>query len=161
MIQTIRINDLLARHVNHLRNACASQYWRFQIEMNSDSNEMNLNQKESDFEFNFENAKLFSISLNTLINRNRTFDNKRVKSARLESVDEKDESKQKNNDDERSASRERSTENENDDATNDVEEKKKNDDDLNENVSRDNVDENSSRSRQKSSAKVLEKRKRA
>jgi hypothetical protein len=122
---------------------------------------MNLNQKESDFEFNFENAKLFSISLNTLINRNRTFDNKRVKSARLESVDEKDESKQKNNDDERSASRERSTENENDDATNDVEEKKKNDDDLNENVSRDNVDENSSRSRQKSSAKVLEKRKRA
>jgi hypothetical protein len=68
---------------------------------------MNLNQKESDFEFDFENAKLFSISLNTSINRNRTFDNKRVKRVRLEFVDEKNESKQENNDDERSASRER------------------------------------------------------
>jgi hypothetical protein len=120
---------------------------------------MNLNQKKSDFEFDFENAKLFSISLNTLINRNRTFNNKRVKRARLESVDEKNESKQKNNDDEKSASRERSTENENDDATNDVE-KKKNYDDLDENVSRDNIDANSSRSRQRLSAKVLKKRKR-
>ncbi len=71
------------------------------------------------------NAKLFSISFNTSINRNRTFDNKRVKRARLELVDEKNESKQKNNDDEKSASRERSIENENDDATNDVERKKK------------------------------------
>jgi hypothetical protein len=129
--------------------------------MNFDSNEMNLNQKKSDFEFDFENAKLLSISLNTSINRNCTFDNKRVKRARLEFVDEKNESKQKNNNDEKSASRERSTENENDDATNDVEEKKENNDDFDKNVSRDNVDENSSRSRQRSSAKVLEKRKRA
>jgi hypothetical protein len=119
---------------------------------------MNLNQKKSDFEFDFENAKLLSISLNTSINRNCTFDNKRVKCARLESVDEKNESKQKNNDDEKSASRERLTENESDDATSDVEEKK-NDDDLNENVLRDNVDENSFRSRQRSSAKTFEKRK--
>jgi hypothetical protein len=95
---------------------------------------MNLNQKKSDFEFNFENAKLFSISLNTSINRNRTFDNKRVKRARLEPVDEKNEPKQENNDDERSAPRERSTENEDDDATNDVEEKKENDNDFDENV---------------------------
>jgi hypothetical protein len=121
---------------------------------------MNLNQKKSDFEFDFENAKLFSISLNTLINRNQTFDNKRVKRARLERVDEKNESKQKNNDDERSASRERLIENDNDDATNDVKKKKKNDDDFDENVSRDNVNENSSHSRQRSSAKILEKRKR-
>jgi hypothetical protein len=104
---------------------------------------------------------LSSISFNTSINRNRTFDNKRVKRACLKSVDEKNESKQKNNDDEKSAFRERSTENENDDATNDVEKKKKNDDDLDENISRDNVNENSSHSRQRSSAKVLEKRKRA
>ncbi len=129
--------------------------------MNSDSNEMNLNQKKSDFEFDFENAKLFSISFNTSINRNRTFDNKRVKRARLELVDEEDEPKQEDNDDEKSASRERSAEDENDDATNDVEKKKRNDDDLDENVSRDNVDEGSSRSRQRSSAKALEKRKRA
>jgi hypothetical protein len=95
------------------------------------------------------------------INRNRTFDNKRVKRARLEFVDEKNESKQKNNDDEKSASRERSTENESDDATNDVEKKKKNDDDFDENVLRDNVNENSSRFHQRSSAKVLKKRKRA
>ncbi len=147
MIQTIQIDDFFARHVSFLRRACTSQYWRFQIEMNFDSNEINLNQKKSDFEFDFENAKLFSISLNTSINRNRTFDNKRVKRARLEFVDERNESKQKNNDDEKSASRERLTENENDDTTNDVEKKKENDDDLNENVSRDNVDENSSRFR--------------
>jgi hypothetical protein len=101
---------------------------------------MNLNQKKNDFEFDFKNAKLFSISLNTSINRNRTFDNKRIKRARLEFVDERNESKQKNNDDERSASRERSTENENDDATSDVEKEKENDDDFDENVSRDNVD---------------------
>ncbi len=83
MFQTIRIDDFFARHVHHLRNECASQYWRFQIEMNFNSNEMNLNQKKSDFEFNFENAKLFLISLITLINRNRTFDNKRVKRRRF------------------------------------------------------------------------------
>jgi archaellum component FlaD/FlaE len=121
---------------------------------------MNLNQKKSDFEFDFDNAKLLSISFNTSINRNQTSDNKRVKRARLERVDEKNESKQENNDDEKSASRERLTENENDDATSDVEKKKENVNDLDENVSRDNVDENSSRSRQKSSAKILEKRKR-
>jgi hypothetical protein len=121
---------------------------------------MNLNQKKSDFEFDFENAKLFSISLNTSINRNRTFDNKRVKRARLEFVDERNESKQKNNDDKKSASRERAIENESDDATNDVEKEKRNDDDLDENVSRDNVDESSSRSRQRSNAKAFEKRKR-
>ncbi len=108
---------------------------------------MNLNQKKSDFEFDFENAKLLSISLNTSINRNRTFDNKRIKRARLEFVNEKNESKQKNNDDEKSASRERSTENEDDDATNDVEKKKENDDDLDENVLHNNVNENSFRSR--------------
>ncbi len=129
--------------------------------MNSDSNEMDLNQKESDFEFDFEDAKLPSISLNTSINRNRTFDNKRVKRARLELVDEGDEPKQENNDDEKPASRERSAEDEGDDAANDVERKEENDDDLDENVSRDNVDEGSSRPRQRSSAKVLEKRKRA
>jgi hypothetical protein len=109
---------------------------------------------------------LFSISLNTSINRNRTFDNKHVKRARLEFVDEKNESKQENNDDEKFASRECFVENDdddatnNDDATNDVEKKKENDDDLNENVLRDNVDESSFRSRQRSSAKILEKRKR-
>ncbi len=129
--------------------------------MNFDSNEMNLNQKKSDFEFDFKNAKLFSISLNTSINRNRTFDNKRVKRARLEFVDEKNESKQEDNDDEKSASRERSTEDENDDSTNDVKRKKENDDDLDKNVSRDNVDKSSSRSHQRSSAKALEKCKRA
>jgi preprotein translocase subunit SecF len=128
--------------------------------MNFDSDEMNLNQKKSDFEFDFENAKLFSISLNMLINRNRTFNNKRVKRARLERVDEKDESKQENNDDEKSTFRERSIENENDDATNDVKKKKKNDDDLDKNVSRDNVDESSSRFHQRSSAKIFKKRKR-
>jgi hypothetical protein len=119
---------------------------------------MNLNQKRNDFEFDSENAKLFSISLNTFINRNRTSDNKRVKRARLERVDERNESKQKNNDDEKSASRERLIENDDDDDANDVEKKNENDDDLDENVSRDNADENSSR--QKSSAKILEKRKR-
>jgi hypothetical protein len=84
-----------------------------------------LNQNKSDFEFDFENAKLFSISLNTSINRNQTSDNKRVKRAHLERVDEKNESKQKNNDDEKSASRERSTENDDDDETSDVEKKRK------------------------------------
>jgi hypothetical protein len=122
---------------------------------------MNLDQEESDFEFGSKDAKLSSISLNTPINRNRTFDNKRVKRRRLEPVDEKDEPKQENNDDEGPAPRERPAEDEGDDETSDAEKEEGNDDDLDENASRDNVGEGSSRPRQRSSAKALEKRKRA
>jgi hypothetical protein len=119
---------------------------------------MNLNQKKSDFEFDFENAKLFSISLNTSINRNRTSSNKCVKRARLERIEKKNESKQINNDNKKFAFHERLTENDDDDSTNDVKKKNENDDNLDKNVSRDNVNKNSSR--QKSSAKILKKRKR-
>ncbi len=100
---------------------------------------------------------MFSISFNTSLNRNKTSSNKRVKRVRLKFVDEKNESKQKNNNDKKFAFRKRLIENDDDDATNNV--KKNNNNNFNKNDLHDNVNENSSRSRQKSNAKILEKRK--
>jgi hypothetical protein len=50
-----------------------------QIDVKSNSNEMNLNQKKNDFESESENAKLSSISSNTFTNRRHFNDNSRVK----------------------------------------------------------------------------------
>ncbi len=50
-----------------------------QIDVKSNSNEMNLNQEKSDFEFDNEDAKMSSISSNTFTNRRHINDNSRVK----------------------------------------------------------------------------------
>jgi hypothetical protein len=50
-----------------------------QIDVKSNSNEMNLNQKKSDFEFDNEVAKMSLISSNTFTNRRHINDNSRVK----------------------------------------------------------------------------------
>jgi hypothetical protein len=65
--------------------ACDAQTFRsvnaWQIDVKSNSNEMNLNQKKSEFESRSENAKMSSISFNTSINRKRISDNSRAKRA--------------------------------------------------------------------------------
>jgi hypothetical protein len=50
-----------------------------QIDVKSNSNEMNLNQKKSDFESENEDAKMSSISSNTFTNRRHINDISRVK----------------------------------------------------------------------------------
>ncbi len=50
-----------------------------QIDVKSNSNEMNLNQEKSDFEFENENAKISSISSNMFMNCRHINDNLRVK----------------------------------------------------------------------------------
>ncbi len=50
-----------------------------QIDVKSNSNEMNLNQEKSDFESENEDAKISSISSNTFTNRRHINDNSRVK----------------------------------------------------------------------------------
>jgi hypothetical protein len=50
-----------------------------QIDVKSNSNEMNLNQEKNDFESESENAEMSSISLNTFTNRRHINDNSRVK----------------------------------------------------------------------------------
>ncbi len=52
-----------------------------QIDVKSNSNDMNLNQKKSDFESESENAKMSSISSNTFTNRRHINNNLRVKRA--------------------------------------------------------------------------------
>ncbi len=52
-----------------------------QIDVELNSNEMNLNQKGSDFEFKSEDAEMSSISSNTFTNRRHISDNSRVKRA--------------------------------------------------------------------------------
>jgi hypothetical protein len=50
-----------------------------QIDVESNSNEMNLNQEKNDFESESEDAKMSSISSNTFTNRRHISDNSRVK----------------------------------------------------------------------------------
>ncbi len=52
-----------------------------QIDVKSNSNDMNLNQEKSDFESESENAEMSSISSNTFTNRWQISDNSRVKRA--------------------------------------------------------------------------------
>jgi hypothetical protein len=89
MIQITRIDDFLARYVNQLRRACASQCRRLQIEIDSDSNEMNLDQEKNGFENDFENVNLSFLFFDTLSTRTRISENKLTKRRRLDSVEKK------------------------------------------------------------------------